>query len=122
MWGARVGNRRRARGLAALVAVVVTVSLLGIAQAGAQQNPPVNQPGVTNSEIRVGGVGTVTGDPTGNNPGGPAFDGRASPATLRPLRLRYFGGMRRAPSMRIVSPLIMAFSTMCAASAANSAG
>ena len=75
MWGARVGSRRQARGLAALVAVVVTVSLLGIAQAGAQQNPPVNQPGVTDSEIRVGGVGTVTGDPTGNNPGGPAFEG-----------------------------------------------
>src|SRR3989440_109539 len=75
MWGARVGSRRGARGLAALVAVVVAVSLLGIAQAGAQQNPPVNQPGVTDSEIRVGGVGTVTGDPTGNNPGGPAFEG-----------------------------------------------
>src|SRR5213080_4448977 len=71
MWGARVGSRRGARGLAALAAVVVTVSLLGVAQAGAQQNPPVNQPGVTASEIKVGGVGTVTGDPTGNNPGGP---------------------------------------------------
>src|SRR3981189_3574833 len=32
MWGARVGSRRQARGLAALVAVVVTVPLLGIAQ------------------------------------------------------------------------------------------
>jgi branched-chain amino acid transport system substrate-binding protein len=74
MWGARVGSRRGARGLAALVAVVVTVSLLGIAQAGAQQNPPVNQPGVTASEIRVGGVATVSNDPTGNTLG-TAFDG-----------------------------------------------
>ena len=50
-------------------------SLIGVSAAGAQQNPPVNQPGVTDSEIRVGGVGTVSNDPTGNNPGGPAFDG-----------------------------------------------
>lgn len=61
--------------MAALAVLVVTAGLLGVSQAGAQQNPPVNEPGVTNSEIRVGGVGTVTGDPTGNNPGGPAFEG-----------------------------------------------
>src|SRR5262252_4053471 len=75
MSGGRVVSRRGARAIAAGVAVLVTVSLLGVAEAGAQQNPPVNQPGVTASEIRVGGVGTVSGDPTGNNPGGPAFDG-----------------------------------------------
>jgi branched-chain amino acid transport system substrate-binding protein len=68
-------RRRGARAIAAIVAVLASVSLLGVAEAGAQQNPPVNQPGVTASEIRVGGVGTVSGDPTGNNPGGPAFDG-----------------------------------------------
>src|SRR6266545_633611 len=77
MWGARVGTRRGARGLAALVAVAVTVSLLGVAQAGAQQNPPVNEPGVTASEIRVGGVATVSNDPTGNTLG-TAFDGTSA--------------------------------------------
>jgi branched-chain amino acid transport system substrate-binding protein len=70
---ARVASCRGARGLALLVAVLVTVSLLGVAQAGAQ-NPPVNQPGVTDSEIRVGGVATVSNDPTGNTLG-TAFDG-----------------------------------------------
>ncbi|HMG27528.1 MAG TPA: ABC transporter substrate-binding protein [Acidimicrobiia bacterium] len=70
-----MGSRRGVRAVVAAVAVLVTVSLFGVAEAGAQQNPPVNEPGVTNSEIRVGGVGTVSNDPTGNNPGGPAFDG-----------------------------------------------
>ena len=70
------GGRRKggSRGVAALAAVVVTVSLLGVAEAGAQQNPPVNQPGVTDKEIRVGGVATVSNDPTGNTLG-TAFDG-----------------------------------------------
>src|SRR5258708_39884876 len=34
----------------------------------------------------------------------------------------YFGAMRIAPSMRIVSPLSMLFSMMCCTSAANSGG
>src|SRR6516165_11121895 len=59
--------------MATLVVVVVTVSLLDGGLAGAQ-NPPVNQPGVTPTEIRLGGVATVTGDPTGNTDG-TAFDG-----------------------------------------------
>ena len=59
----------------AVLAVISLVGAIGVSAAGAQQNPPVDQPGVTDSEIRVGGVGTVSGDPTGNNPGGPAFDG-----------------------------------------------
>jgi branched-chain amino acid transport system substrate-binding protein len=67
-------RRRGARAIAVSVAVLASVSLLGVAEAGAQQNPPVNEPGVTNSEIRVGGVATVTGDPTGNTLG-TAFDG-----------------------------------------------
>ena len=70
-------SRRAMRGsrrVAALAAVMVAVSLLGIAEAGAQQNPPVNQPGVTDKEIRVGGVATVSNDPTGNTLG-TAFDG-----------------------------------------------
>jgi branched-chain amino acid transport system substrate-binding protein len=64
------------RRLVAPVAVLAAVSLLGIPGAGAQQNPPVNQPGVTSSEIRVGGVATVTGDPTGQGQKtAAAFDG-----------------------------------------------
>ncbi len=55
----------------------MTVSLVGVAQAGAQQNPPVNQPGVTDSEIRVGGVATISNDPTGNTLG-TAFDGTSA--------------------------------------------
>ncbi|HEV2311315.1 MAG TPA: ABC transporter substrate-binding protein [Acidimicrobiia bacterium] len=47
---------------------------MGVTGAGAQQNPPVNEPGVTATQIRVGGVATVTGDPTGNTDG-TAFDG-----------------------------------------------
>jgi len=59
----------------AILAVVSLIGVISVSAAGAQQNPPVNQPGVTDSEIRVGGVGTVSNDPTGNNPGGPAFEG-----------------------------------------------
>ncbi len=68
-------SRGRVGRWGALIAVIALVGAFGVSAAGAQQNPPVNQPGVTDSEIRVGGVGTVTGDPTGNNPGGPAFEG-----------------------------------------------
>ena len=47
---------------AALCAVLVVTVTFGVAGAGAQQ---VDQPGVTPTEIRVGGVATVTNDPTG---------------------------------------------------------
>jgi ABC-type branched-subunit amino acid transport system substrate-binding protein len=57
----------------ALIAAVSLVGVIGVSEAGAQ-NPPVNEPGVTDSEIRVGGVATVTNDPTGNTLG-TAFDG-----------------------------------------------
>lgn len=57
----------------ALIAAVSLVGAVGVAEAGAQ-NPPVDQPGVTNTEIRVGGVATVSNDPTGNTLG-TAFDG-----------------------------------------------
>jgi ABC-type branched-subunit amino acid transport system substrate-binding protein len=60
--------------MAALLAVVLAASLLSVAGAGAQQNQPVDQPGVTPTEIRVGGVATVSNDPTGNTLG-TAFDG-----------------------------------------------
>jgi len=66
--GRPVGRR-----VAALVAASATVVLVAAPGAGAQ-NPPVNQPGVTPTQIRVGGVATVTGDPTGNTDG-TAFDG-----------------------------------------------
>jgi hypothetical protein len=76
MWGVRVGNRQVARGFAALIAVLVTLPLFGVSGAGAQQNPPVNQPGVTSTQIQVGGVATVTGDPTGGGPRNvTSFDG-----------------------------------------------
>jgi branched-chain amino acid transport system substrate-binding protein len=57
-----------------MLAVISLVGAIGVSAAGAQQNPPVNQPGVTDSEIHVGGVATVTGGPTGNTLG-TAFDG-----------------------------------------------
>jgi branched-chain amino acid transport system substrate-binding protein len=60
--------------VAALLLVGTTVVLTGVPESAAQQNPPVNQPGVTTNQIRVGGVATVTGDPTGNTDG-TAFDG-----------------------------------------------
>jgi branched-chain amino acid transport system substrate-binding protein len=58
------------------LALLTAISLLGAVDASGAgaQNPPVNQPGVTSTEIRVGGVATVTGDPTGNTLG-TAFDG-----------------------------------------------
>jgi hypothetical protein len=68
-------GRPAGRWVAALVAVSATVALVAVPGAGAQQtNPPVNEPGVTATQIRVGGVATVTGDPTGNTDG-TAFDG-----------------------------------------------
>ena len=76
MGGVRMSRSRvRVGRWVAVLAVISLVGGIGVSAAGAQQNPPVNQPGVTDSEIRVGGVATVSGDPTGNNPGGPAFDG-----------------------------------------------
>jgi branched-chain amino acid transport system substrate-binding protein len=57
-----------------LLAVISLVGTVGVTQAGAQQSQPVDQPGVTDTEIRVGGVATVTNDPTGNTLG-TAFDG-----------------------------------------------
>ncbi len=60
------------------VAVVAVVSLVGgfaVSSAGAGEDfPAVDQPGVTDNEIRVGGVVTVTNSVTGASYGG-AFDG-----------------------------------------------
>ena len=62
------------------MAVVSLVGGLSVASAGAGQGsgqeefPPVDQPGVTDDEIRAGGVVTVTNSVTGASYGG-AFDG-----------------------------------------------
>ena len=73
-------ERRRVR-IGRWLALLGTVALAGAVVApaagaggGDQQFPAVDQPGVTDSEIRVGGVATITGDPTGNKLG-TAFDG-----------------------------------------------
>jgi ABC-type branched-subunit amino acid transport system substrate-binding protein len=59
----------------ALVAVVSLIAGAGIAtSAAAQKFPAVDQPGVSDDEIRVGGVVTVTQSVTGASYGG-AFDG-----------------------------------------------
>jgi branched-chain amino acid transport system substrate-binding protein len=51
--------------MAAFVSVLAAVTVLGVTEVSAQQNPPVNQPGVTDKDIRVGGVATASNDPTG---------------------------------------------------------
>jgi branched-chain amino acid transport system substrate-binding protein len=58
------------------LAVVLLVSATGVsARAGGGGDfPSVDQPGVTDDEIRVGGVATVTQNPTGVS-FGPAFEG-----------------------------------------------
>ena len=67
-------GRGARRWTATFIAVLAGVTLLGATGAGAQQNPPVNQPGVTDKAIRVGGVATVTNNPTGL-PMKSSFDG-----------------------------------------------
>ena len=67
-------HRRLACWLAALL-VASAVATIDVAVAGAGTNAPkVDQPGVTDKEIKVGGVATVSNDPTGNTLGD-AFDG-----------------------------------------------
>jgi branched-chain amino acid transport system substrate-binding protein len=66
-------SRMRVGRWGALLAAISLAGAIGVSGAGAQ-NPPVDQPGVTTSEIRVGGVATVSNDPTGNTLG-TAFDG-----------------------------------------------
>ena len=55
------------------VAVVAAITLIGAIVAPAataqQKFPAVDQPGVTDKEIKVGGVATVSNDPTGQHPG-----------------------------------------------------
>src|SRR5215467_6525736 len=62
-------TRRRGRSamrwIASFVAVSAATMVLGATGAGAQQNPPIDQPGVTDKTIRVGGVATESNDPTG---------------------------------------------------------
>src|SRR4029453_5030690 len=58
------------------LAVVLLVSATGVSAraAGGGDFPSVDQPGVTDDEIRVGGVATVTQNPTGGS-FAPAFEG-----------------------------------------------
>ena len=65
MPGTQTRGRGARRWIAAFVAVSAAVMMLGATEAGAQQNPPVDQPGVTDKAISVGGVATVSNDPTG---------------------------------------------------------
>jgi len=66
---------RRVRRAAVVLVALSMVGVGSIATAGAQEDfPPVDQPGVTDDEIRVGGVVTVTQNATGVSYG-PAFDG-----------------------------------------------
>jgi branched-chain amino acid transport system substrate-binding protein len=59
----------------ALLTVVALAGAIAVPSAGAGQKfPSVDQPGVTDNEIHVGGVATVSNDPTGNTLGD-AFDG-----------------------------------------------
>jgi branched-chain amino acid transport system substrate-binding protein len=55
---------------AALLGAISLAGAIGAPGAGAggdgERFPPVDQPGVTGKEIRVGGVATATNDPTGN--------------------------------------------------------
>jgi branched-chain amino acid transport system substrate-binding protein len=66
-------SRFRTVGLA-LVAVISLVGVNGLRAGAQQQFPHVDQPGVTDTEIHVGGVTTASMDPTGNT-FGDAFDG-----------------------------------------------
>ncbi len=69
------GLRVRAGRATALVLTVAMLGAVGASVAAAQgDSPAVDQPGVTDSEIRVGGVATVTMNPTGVSYG-PAYDG-----------------------------------------------
>jgi ABC-type branched-subunit amino acid transport system substrate-binding protein len=68
----------RFRSLGRVVALVGAVALMGVIavpSAGAGGKfPKVDQPGVTDNEIKVAGVATISNDPTGNNLGD-SFDG-----------------------------------------------
>jgi ABC-type branched-subunit amino acid transport system substrate-binding protein len=55
----------RLRKPAWLLALLVSVSMLGVTSVGAQ----VERPGVSDTEIRVAGIASISGDPTGGNLG-----------------------------------------------------
>ena len=70
-------GRRAIAGLASLVVAAGVLAAVVPGAAGAdapsQQFPPVDQPGVSQDEIRVGGVVSATNNPVGDN--SPAFEG-----------------------------------------------
>ena len=65
---------RRFRWLALLAVVSLAVAIVAPSAGAGQKFPAVDQPGVTDKEIHVGGVATISNDPTGNTLGD-AFDG-----------------------------------------------
>ena len=71
MSGSRV---RVGRGIALLVTAVLLAATPAAIATAQEDFPSVDQPGVTDDEIRVGGVLTDTMNPTGVSYG-PAFDG-----------------------------------------------
>src|SRR5262249_60719717 len=60
----QVRGRGARRFTAAFVVVAVGVTVLGATEVGARQNPPVDQPGVTDKTNRVGGGATEANAPT----------------------------------------------------------
>ncbi len=69
----RVGRWVALLGVVALGGAIVA-PVAGAAGGGGGDFPAVDQPGVSDTEIKVSGVATVTNDPTGNTLGS-AFDG-----------------------------------------------
>jgi ABC-type branched-subunit amino acid transport system substrate-binding protein len=67
-------HRRLACWLAVLVVAPAVAVVDGTVAGAGTSAPKVDQPGVTDKEIKVGGVATVSGDPTGNTLGD-SFDG-----------------------------------------------
>jgi branched-chain amino acid transport system substrate-binding protein len=68
-------SRLRAwRGVAVLAAISLVGAVSGSAASASQTYPPVDQPGVTAKEIKVGGIVTKSNDPTGGSLAS-AFDG-----------------------------------------------
>jgi ABC-type branched-subunit amino acid transport system substrate-binding protein len=78
MWlrGVRMSRSRTRvwRGVAALAALSLVGALTAPAAGAAEKFPAVDQPGVTAKEIKVGGITTISNDPTGGSLGS-AFDG-----------------------------------------------
>jgi ABC-type branched-subunit amino acid transport system substrate-binding protein len=62
-------HSRSARFVAALLAIATLGAVTAATASAERQSPAVDQPGVTDTEIKVGGIATMTNDPTGNTLG-----------------------------------------------------